>query len=330
MGFRSECRTRGRSTVFSWQWNQAIFLINFSWLHFTFNRMTRKLSDATRLVFFSEKSYTVDQGSTTHTQIAIHLHLDLEPLNLTHIHAHKSLSLFFLTYFTTYLFLPFFSKYTYTDAPAKLILLNCAFAFTCAFALSVCVYSRFHLIMALWRLNKKQSKTVAVKLSLYFAAIASTTYTHRHTATVATHLFIIQTANTVYAYNLCGRICLQHRFWLIKKRKYAWKINAFEDENAKRFYFCAQVIKGQDNLVSEPIDSELISRCVVCTRYLRFCPRFLLVNTKKALDDYSKWCATWKNVILILFLAELKRPNVRRKREKSSIPWKKWWRQCTK
>lgn len=100
--------------------------------------------------------------------------------------------------------------------------------------------------MALWRLNKKQSKTVAVKLSLYFAAIASTAYTHRymHTATVATHLFIIQTANTVYAYNLCGRICLQHRFWLIKKRKHAWKINAFEDENAKRFYFCAQVIKG--------------------------------------------------------------------------------------
>lgn len=251
----------------------------------------------------------------------------------THTRTHISLSLCFssLTLPLIY-FCRFFSKYTYTDAPAKLFLLNCAFAFTCASALSVCVYSRFHLIMALWRLNKKQSKTVAVKLSLYFAAIASTAYTHRyrHTATVATHLFIIQTANTVYAYNLCGRICLQHRFWLIKKRKHAWKINAFEDENAKRFYFCVQVIKGQDNLVSEPIDSELISRCVVCTRYLRFCPRFLLVNTKKALDDYSKWCATWKNVILILFLAELKRPNVRRKREKSSIPWKKWWRQCTK
>lgn len=70
---------------------------------------------------------------------------------------------------------------------------------------------------------------------------------------------------------------------------YARKTNAFDYWNAKRFYFCAQVIKGQDILVSAHIDFELIFGYVVCTRFLRVCSGFSLVLAKKALDDYSKF-----------------------------------------
>lgn len=190
-----------KSSDFSHQFQLAAFYFDLS---------VEKLLDANRLVFHLKNPYCCSTKDQASIQIAIHLHFDLEPLNLTHIYIYTHASVFFSPHlqfiinFCVFLTLACDFFYIYTDTHTHTSeKFFCSFVCLCASFLSACVYSRFYLIMALWRLKQQQqSKNVVVKLSFFFADIASAAHAQANirTQTIDIHLFIQQTTFTL---NLC-------------------------------------------------------------------------------------------------------------------------------